>query len=137
MGSMLAGIAFSHSDVASVHCIAEALGGLYDLPHGLCNSIFLPHVMEYNMAYCEAKYARIAKAMGLPYGSEREGAEAAVKAVKELAHDVKLPSFESLMVALSDYERIAKISAENISTESNPRPMNEQSYLEVLKMAML
>ena len=48
MGSMLAGIAFSHSDVASVHCVAESLGGLYDLPHGTCNAIFLPYVMEYS-----------------------------------------------------------------------------------------
>ena len=29
LGSMIAGIAFSHSDVASVHCIAESLGGVY------------------------------------------------------------------------------------------------------------
>ena len=73
LGSMLAGIAFSHSDVASVHCIAESLGGVYDLPHGVCNSIFLPHVMEYNMEYCVERYARLAKAMGLSFENEREG----------------------------------------------------------------
>jgi len=34
VGSLLAGIAFSHSDVGSVHCMAEALGGIYDAPTG-------------------------------------------------------------------------------------------------------
>ena len=69
MGSMLAGIGFSHSDVASVHCISEALGGMFDLAHGVCNAVLLPHVMEYNKDYCVAKYARVAKAMGFEFKS--------------------------------------------------------------------
>ena len=135
IGSMLAGIAFSHSDVGSVHCIAESLGGMYDLPHGVCNAIFLPHVMEYNREYCEQRYARIAKAMGLGCAPEREGALAAVAAVKQLARDVKLPSFGSLNVRAEDYSKIAAASAKNISTESNPRPMGESDYMEVLRKA--
>ena len=136
MGSMLAGIAFSHSDVASVHCIAEALGGMYDLPHGVCNAIFLPYVMEYNLDYCEQRYARIARAMGLSHDIGREGAAAAVNAVKQLARDVELPFFTSLNVAHSDYGKISEISAKNISTGSNPRPMGPKDYMEVLKMTL-
>ena len=136
MGSMLAGIAFSHSDVASVHCIAEALGGMYDLPHGVCNAIFLPYVMEYNMNYCVEGYARIARAMGLSFPSERAGAVAAVMAVQELAKAVKLPSFASLNVKEEDFPAIAAAAAKNISTGSNPRPMSESDYAEVLKMAL-
>ena len=135
MGSMLAGIAFSHSDVASVHCIAEALGGMYDLPHGVCNAIFLPYVMEYNMNSCIEGYARIARAMGLSSPSERAGAVAAVMAVQELAKAVKVPSFASLNVREEDYPAIAGASAKNISSGSNPRPMSESDYMEVLKMA--
>ena len=141
MGSMLAGIAFSHSDVGSVHCIAESLGGLYDLPHGVCNAIFLPYVMEYNMGHCEEKYARIARAMGLAGNSSGQTtrgqlARAAVDAVKQLAKDVKLPSFSSLKVNPADYDRIALLSVKNGSNGSNPRPMTEQDYLTVIKMAL-
>ncbi|MDR1803905.1 MAG: iron-containing alcohol dehydrogenase [Treponema sp.] len=136
MGSLLAGIAFSHSDVASVHCVAEALGGMYDLPHGVCNAIFLPYVMEYNMNYCVEGYARIARAMGLSFPSERAGAVAAVMAVQELAKNVKLPSFASLNVKEEDFPAIAAAAAKNISTGSNPRPMSESDYVEVLKMAL-
>jgi alcohol dehydrogenase len=130
MGSMLAGIAFSHSDVASVHCIAEALGGMHDLPHGVCNAIFLPYLMEYNMKYCEQQYARVAKAMGL-----ESDAQATVNAVKQLAKDVNLPSFASLNVDVADFPIIASSSAKNLSNESNPRPMIERDYMAVLKMA--
>lgn len=135
LGSMIAGIAFSHSDVASVHCIAESLGGVYDLPHGVCNAVFLPHVMEYNMEYSVERYARIAKAMGLSFENETEGAKKAVQAVKKLAVDVKLPLFSSLNVNTDDFEKIAEMSVKNISTESNPRPMTKEDYLTVIENA--
>lgn len=136
MGSMLAGIAFSHSDVASVHCVAESLGGIYDLPHGTCNAIFLPHVMEYSMPYCQKKYARIAKAMGFDFSKDEQGAALAVSAVQKLAKDVKLPLFSELKgVFPSDFDLLAEMSVKNISTESNPRPMEKQDYLNVLQMA--
>ena len=135
MGSMLAGIAFSHSDVASVHCVAESLGGVYDLPHGMCNAIFLPYVMEYNMDYCQEKYARVAKAMGLSFSSIEEGAKAAVEAVKQLCRDVGLPTFRSLGVGEEQFEQIAEMSARNISTDSNPRPMSKDDYMAVLHKA--
>lgn len=135
LGSMLAGIAFSHSDVASVHCIAESLGGVYDLPHGVCNAIFLPYVMEYNMEYSVEKYARIAKAMGLSFENVREGAKKAVDAVKKLAVDVKLPLFSSLNVNSDGFEKLAEMSVKNISTESNPRPMTKEDYLTVINRA--
>ena len=135
LGSMLAGIAFSHSDVASVHCIAESLGGLYDLPHGVCNAIFLPHVMEYNMEHSVKKYARIAKAMGFSFKTELEGAKKAVEAVKELAVDVDLPLFSSLNVNINDFEKLAEMATNNISTESNPRSMKKEDYLIVINKA--
>ena len=135
MGSMLAGIAFSHSDVASVHCVAESLGGVYDLPHGMCNAIFLPYVMEYNMDYCQEKYARVARAMGLTFQTVEEGAKAAVEAVKQLCRDVGLPSFRTLSVSEESFDQIAEMSARNISTDSNPRPMSKDDYMAVLKNA--
>jgi alcohol dehydrogenase len=135
MGSMLAGIAFSHSDVASVHCVAESLGGIYDLPHGTCNAVLLPYVMEYNSDYCVSRYARIARAMGFCFEDEKAGAAAAVQAVRKLAADVGLPSFASLGVRESDFDRLAEMSAKNISTLSNPRPMSKEDYLTVLKRA--
>jgi alcohol dehydrogenase len=135
MGSLLAGMAFSHSDVASTHCVAEALGGMYDLPHGICNAIFLPIMMIYCMGHCETRFARIAKAFGIEFDSVREGAAAAVNSVIKLTEDVNLPPFSDLGVDRRDFPAIAAAAAKNISTKSNPRPMGEDDYVRTLEMA--
>jgi alcohol dehydrogenase len=137
MGSMLGGIAFSHSDVASVHCIAEALGGMYDLPHGACNAVILPHMMEYNMEYCRERYARIGEAMGIRFDRRAaitERAQITAEAVRQLALDVKLPLFAELGVKAEDFPAIAASSARNGSNPSNPRPMTEDNYRELLQL---
>jgi alcohol dehydrogenase len=134
LGSVLAGIAFSHADVAAVHCVAEALGGKYDAPHGVCNAIVLPAVMAYNLEYCAGRYARIAAAMGLAYENVDEGAHQAVKAVKKLASDVHLPEFSSLGVQEKDLEELAVNSFKNGSNIDNPRPMTKADYLNLFQL---
>jgi alcohol dehydrogenase len=136
LGSVLAGISFSHSDVAAVHCIAEALGGKYDTAHGVCNAVVLPAMMEYNMDYCSDRYARIAAAMGIACETTREGAHRAVDAVKELARKVEIPDFKSLGVKADDVDQLAYNSSINGSNGSNPRPMSKKDYLTLLKNMM-
>lgn len=133
LGSLLAGIAFSHSDVGAVHCLAEALGGKYDIPHGVCNAVLLPPMMRYNQAQCQIRYARIARAMGLDWQDPEQGAWKAVEAVDTLARDVGLPEFTSFGVDPEDFAEIAVNSAENGSNGSNPRPMSPLDYETVLK----
>ena len=134
LGSVLAGIAFSHSDVAAVHCVAEALGGKYDAAHGVCNAVVLPAVMAYNMEYCKERYARIAGAMGLIYDRVEDGAHQAVKAVQQLAADVQLPEFSSLGVQENDLEELAVNSFKNGSNIDNPRPMAKEDYLNLFRV---
>ncbi len=134
LGSVLAAIAFSHSDVAAVHCIAEALGGKYDLPHGVCNAVVLPAIMEYNLEFCTAKYARLARAMGLSYRNIHSGAEKAVAAVKKLASDINLPEFNTLGVNEADFDELAYNSAANGSNSDNPRSMDRKDYLQIFKI---
>jgi alcohol dehydrogenase len=136
LGSVLAGIAFSHSDVGSVHCIAEALGGKYDTAHGVCNAVVLPTVMEYNMDYCRERYARIASAMGISFDSTEDGAQRAVDAVKKLAVDLNLPSFGSFGVKAADIEELASNSYVNGSNKDNPRPMSKDDYLTLFNKMM-
>jgi alcohol dehydrogenase len=132
MGSLLAGIGFSHSDVAGVHCLAETLGGIYDAAHGVCNAMVLPAMMEYNFAYCKSRYARLATAMDIAFDSEEEGARQAVAAVKSLAADVGIPHFKTLGVDENDYEELALKSELNLSNKSNPRPLTKDDYLVLL-----
>ena len=64
LGSLIAGICFGNSDIAGVHCMGEALGGLYDTPHGIAMAALLPPVMEYNYVSDYGKFAEMARALG-------------------------------------------------------------------------
>ena len=48
LGSMLAGKAFANSPVAAVHALVYPIGGLFNISHGLSNSLVLPHVLKFN-----------------------------------------------------------------------------------------
>jgi len=133
MASLLGAMSFSHSDVASVHCIAEALGGVYDKPHGVCNSICLPEVMDYSKDFCIEKYSNVAKAMGLPFSSHEEGAAAAVREIRKLSDDVGIPAFKTLGINESEFPDIARKSFENLSNLSNPKKLSVEDYMEILK----
>ena len=62
LGSMLAGKAFANSPVAAVHALAYPIGGLFNISHGLSNSLVLPSVMKFNSINQETKknYAHLA-----------------------------------------------------------------------------
>ncbi len=135
LGSLLAGLSFSHSDVGSVHCMAEALGGMYDAPHGLCNAILLPYVMEYNLPEVVYKYARIARAMGVEHKDDKQAAVLGIERIKDLSKEIGLPGFGSLGVKEEDLETLAEMSAKNISTDSNPRKIDKQGYLALFRKA--
>ena len=49
----LAGMSFTRSYVGYVHAVAHSLGGWYDTPHGLANSVLLPYVLR---AYGKSVY---------------------------------------------------------------------------------
>ncbi|MCK9918214.1 iron-containing alcohol dehydrogenase, partial [Microbacteriaceae bacterium K1510] len=138
VGSVMAGLAFSHADVASVHCMAEALGGLYDTPHGVANSIFLPVVTAFNASADPLKHARVAQVCGLPVAgmSESEATEHLVHALFELAKDIGIPSFSSLpYVRTEDFSQLARASYQNGSTPSNCRTITEGDYLRLFEEA--
>jgi len=128
LGSLIAGIAFSHSDVGAVHCLAEALGGMYDVPHGVCNAVCLPVVMDYCREACSDRYARLGAAMGAERSSE-----AAVAFVRDLARRVGLPEFASFGVPERDFPVIAEKSSVNGSNRDNIPTLSREDYLEILK----
>jgi len=90
----LAGMAFNNASLGHVHAMAHQLGGFYDLPHGECNAILLPHVSKFNLIAKVERFARLAEIMGenIKGMSPRKAAELAIKAIQELSTDVGIPS---------------------------------------------
>lgn len=60
LGAMLAGQAFANAPVAAVHALAYPIGGIFHVPHGLSNSLVLPHVLRFNAPAASALYAELA-----------------------------------------------------------------------------
>ncbi len=60
LGAMMAGQAFANSPVAAVHALAYPLGGHFHIPHGLSNSLVLPHVMRFNIETTAELYSQLA-----------------------------------------------------------------------------
>jgi alcohol dehydrogenase len=90
----LAGMAFNNASLGHVHAMAHQLGGFYDLPHGECNAILLPHVSRFNLIAKLDRFVKIAELMGenvegLP---ARDAAELALAAIEKLSADIGIPS---------------------------------------------
>jgi len=135
-GSLMAGIAFSHADVGAVHCIAEAIGSLYDTPHGAANSMFLPVVTAFNAGYDPQRHARIALACGLDTNgmTDDQSSRLMVNELERLSAKINIPRFADLDQAdPTDFEYLAEISAANGSSPSNCRPVTKDDYLKLLK----
>lgn len=135
LGSMLAGIAFGNSDVASVHCMGEAMGGLYDAPHGLSMAVCLPYCIEYNIIANPQKFARIAQALGETTAglSTLAAAQKCVSAVKKLLEDLNIPGARTIGLKKQDLSRLAEAAAANVAVESNPRILDKQDFLSLFQ----
>ncbi len=90
----LAGMAFNNASLGHVHAMAHQLGGFYDLPHGECNAILLPHVEQFNLIAKLDRFAKMAQIMGenIDGLSPRAAAEKCLDAIKLLSSDVGIPA---------------------------------------------
>lgn len=90
----LAGMAFNNASLGYVHAMAHQLGGFYDLPHGECNAVLLPHVCEFNLISKLERYADVAYIMNefCEHSSPRANALRGIEAIRTLSADVGIPS---------------------------------------------
>jgi len=93
VASNLAGIAFGQVRLGNCHAMAHPLGGFFDVPHGVANSILLPHTMKFNMLADHGKYKVIAALLGEDVSgmTDLEAAPYAVEAVEKLSKDIGIP----------------------------------------------
>lgn len=135
----LAGMAFNSAGLGYVHAMAHQLGGFYDLPHGVCNAILLPHISRFNLIAKMDRFGDIAKAMGenIDGLSKREAADVALEAIKILSSDVGIPSG---LTELGVKEEDLKIMAENAQKDAcgltNPRHPTLEDIIQIYKNAL-
>jgi Alcohol dehydrogenase, class IV len=136
---LLAGMAFNNASLGYVHAMAHQLGGFYNLPHGVCNAILLPHVCRFNMIGNVERFGDIAAAMGenITGLSARDAADVCINAISTLSKDVGIPSgLAALNVKEEDFEVMAKNAKLDACQLTNPRTATLEQVIGIYKNAM-
>lgn len=135
----MAGMAFNNASLGYVHAIAHQLGGFYDLPHGVCNAVLLPHVQRYNSEVAESRLADIARHLGVNTANmtETEACTAAIESICKLSNDVNIPSgLAELNVKEEDFDVLAENALRDACGFTNPKQATHEEIVAILKAAM-
>lgn len=138
--STLAGMAFANAYLGINHSIAHKLGGEFDLAHGLCIAITLPHTIRYNAQMpnklamwakyeyyrADEDYADVARYLGLKGNTTEELVESLVQAFIDLAHSVGVDlSLKANGVDKKHFDKVvdhlAELAYEDQCTTANPK----------------
>jgi alcohol dehydrogenase class IV len=140
LGACLAGQAFANSPVAAVHALAYPIGGHFHIPHGLSNSLVLPHVMRFNFSHAAKEYAELAPFINRALdctGSDLNIAENLVNYICTLIKKLELPNNLSVMgIRESDIETLAESSMNQTRLlVNNPKPVTIDDAREIYAAA--
>jgi len=143
--STMAGIAFSNSMVGLVHALGHSLGAICHLPHGLCMSLFLPYVLEYNLEEIREPLSELLLYLAGPeiyaITPKAQRAEESIAVIRKMRDDLyrqcKLPRTlqETGKVEKSQLERIAQATLDDGSIMFNPREVSIEDARAVLDAA--
>lgn len=141
LGALQAGIAFSNSSVALVHGMSRPIGAHFHIAHGVSNAALLAVVTEFSLIGNPVRYGHVARAMGeqTEFVPMMEAADLAVKAIKRLISDIKIPSLAELGVEEDKLIRLAPSMADAAidsgSPANNPRKPTKQEIIELYSRA--
>ena len=128
MGSLEGAISFQKG-MGAVHALSHPLGAR-GFHHGTLNAILLPHVVAYNRGWLEEKWHVIARQAGWPEGTDSHDAFGA------LNRRIGVPSrLRDIGVARQDLEAVATDALQDNAHKTNPRPMSQLDYLNLLQSA--
>ncbi len=133
-----AGMAFSNAGLGMVHAMAHALGGHYNLPHGVCNAVLLPYVMEFDETVPELKkrFKGIAEAFRLNC-SEAQASREVIRAVQGLSREIGIPKTlkELEKVKPEDFGELAELALHDASMSQNYLMPSAQQVIGVYRRA--
>lgn len=137
LGAHLAGMAFSNSSVALVHGMSRPIGAYFHVPHGLSNAVLLERVMHFSLVGSPARYAGIARAMGVNVHGlpSMEAAEKAVEAVRRLCTQVQIPTLSEIGIIEEklrpNVEQMARDALASGSPANNPRKATVEEIVQL------
>jgi maleylacetate reductase len=135
LGSHLAGLSLASVSMGLHHGLCHVLGGTANVPHGIANSIILPHAIRFNADATTTQLIPAAEAMGVPVKRINPTVviEAMVQKIFHLISQMNLPQrLRDADVKESDLPRLAQISFQNRTVQHNPKLITESAQIETL-----
>ncbi len=130
----MAGMAFNNASLGYVHAMAHQLGGFYDLPHGVCNALLLPHVERFNQQAAKARLDEIGTILG-KNNPDLAGLDV-IDAITKLARIVGIPkSLKELGVKEEDFDVLAENSLKDVCGFTNPIQANKEQIIGIFRAA--
>ncbi len=139
LASLEAGLAFSNASLGAVHAMAHSLGGFMDRPHGECNAILLPHVIDANFDAAVDRYTEVGKAMGVETGgmTPTEVRQAILAALGELTEGAEiLSTLGDVGVKKSSIPLLAERAINDPCIFTNPRFLRHQDIEAIYEKAL-
>ncbi len=142
----LAGMAFSNALLGIVHSMAHKTGAAYSgghIVHGCANAMYLPKVIQFNAKdeVAAARYADIAKFLGLAGNNTQELVVALIDHIKAMNKKLEIPScirdYEGGIIDEKEFMEklpsVAALAVGDACTGSNPRSINASQMENLLK----
>ena len=124
----MAGLAFSRGGLGLCHALAHSLGGAFHLPHGRLNAILLPSIIGINAHMCSEKYAKLARAVGLPGAADTVAVRNLKNALIRLRRELGMP--QTLQEAGVEPRQVWRL-AESLTQDTLKDPCCRTNPLEV------
>lgn len=130
LASHIAGVGFSHTGLGLVHGIGHALGGQFNIPHGVALCLVLEEVLKFNLPHRMQRFARLAFALGVGETSktDAQNADAAIARIAELVEQVGLKGkLADFGITHEHLESLANDAVADAVTLNNPvEPTRDQ-----------
>ena len=141
----LAGMAFSNAVLGIVHSMAHKTGAAYSgghIIHGCANAMYLPKVIQYNakVPAAAARYAEIARFLGLAGSNDQELVASLVTMLKEMNAALGIPTcikdYEGGIIDEKEFNEklhdVAALAIGDACTGSNPRVPTQEEMEKLL-----
>ncbi|MBK6578363.1 MAG: iron-containing alcohol dehydrogenase [Sandaracinaceae bacterium] len=145
LGATMAGVAFSNSMVGLVHSLGHSVGALCHVPHGVCMSVFLPYVLEYNLETRREAIGELLLPLAgaevfakTPAGERAAAAIQHLRGMRDALHQkAGLPRTlsETGKVTRAQLTEIAQLAIDDGTLIMNPREVRYEDALAVLTRA--
>jgi len=137
--SFFGGMCLGPVNTAAVHALAYPLGGEFHVPHGVANSILLPHVLRFNLEAAPARYAQVAEALGVPRtGNDLSDAAQGVERIAELSRRIGIaPGMSAFGISSNAIPHMAA-AAMTVTRllMRNPRDVTEADAVRIYEAAL-